>query len=89
MVGLTVFSWIGLGFFYGFGYCFLTDWHWDVKRRLGESDLPASFIKYFADKFLNADFDAQMIDIITAGSFALVVLITTYVNFIQNRLNRS
>ena len=59
------------------------------EKTLGERDLPASFIKYFADKFLNANYDAQMIDILTAGSFALVVLITIYVNFIQNRLNRS
>jgi hypothetical protein len=29
---LTTFSWFILGIFYGFGYCFLTDWHWEVRE---------------------------------------------------------
>ncbi|HPF94086.1 MAG TPA: DUF2784 family protein, partial [Tenuifilaceae bacterium] len=27
---LTGLSWIGLGLFFGIGYCPLTDWHWQV-----------------------------------------------------------
>ena len=33
---------VGLGAVYGWGYCPCTDWHWDVKRRLGETGLPRS-----------------------------------------------
>lgn len=40
-LGATAFSWFVLGIFHGWGYCFLTDWHFDVRDRLGlvtESD---------------------------------------------------
>lgn len=35
--------------FYGRGYCPCNDWYWQVKRELGETGLPASYIKYFLD----------------------------------------
>ncbi len=61
-IGLTFFSWIGLGVFYGFGYCPFTDWHWQVKRALGETNLPASYIEYYVDQVTARDFDSSMID---------------------------
>jgi len=36
---LTGLSWFGLGIFYGWGYCPLTDWHWKVLRELGETGI--------------------------------------------------
>jgi len=50
VVGITLASWFILGIWKGWGYCFLTDWHWRVKEKLGETGLPDSFIKYMADK---------------------------------------
>ncbi len=32
---LTGASWLFLGIFYGLGYCPLTDWHFNILRRLG------------------------------------------------------
>lgn len=46
--GATVLSWLLPGAWYGFGYCFLTDWHWQVRRAMGEYDLPYSFIQLIA-----------------------------------------
>ncbi len=48
-LGLTLASWFGFGLVYGFGYCFLTDWHWRLKHLMGERDLPASYVKYVLD----------------------------------------
>ena len=48
-ISVTLLSWFGLGVVYGWGYCPLTDWHWDVKRVLGETALPASWMKYYLD----------------------------------------
>ena len=36
---LTAVSWVLLGMRYGFGYCFLTDWHWRVREQLGALEL--------------------------------------------------
>ena len=80
VVILTLGSWIGLGFFYGWGYCFWTDWHWSVRDRLGIPH-PASYLKLFADTITNKEWNATTIDFITAISFVLVILLTLVVNF--------
>ncbi|MCZ6694690.1 MAG: DUF2784 domain-containing protein [Bacteroidetes bacterium] len=81
-LSLTLGSWSILGIWYGFGYCFLTHWHWNVKRLLGETDLPNSFVKYFLDGLLRSDFDAGMIDIITGLGLALPIVLSLYFNFV-------
>ena len=60
---LTFLSWIGLGFFYGLGYCPCTDWHWQVKRQLGETGLPASYVKYYLDIVTGMDWSPQVVDL--------------------------
>jgi hypothetical protein len=76
LVIATIFSWVVLGFWFGFGYCPVTDWQWQVKAKLGERDLPNSFIKYFADKVTGMDISSTMIDAVTAVSFGLVVIVS-------------
>ena len=84
----TIFSWLVLGLKYGMGYCFLTDWHWDVKRKLGETNLPASFVKYFLDEYTSLHISATNVDLITGISFGLVVLIAVYLNLIKPRFSK-
>ena len=85
VVALTFASWFILGIWYGWGYCFLTDWHWREKERLGETNLPNSFIKYMADKMTGSDIDAGLVDLITIAVFIFIILITIYVNFIHRK----
>ena len=61
-IGLTVLSWFGLGIFYGWGYCPSTDWHWQVKRALGETNLPSSYIKYYLDGLTGVTWDPAIVD---------------------------
>jgi len=81
-LSLTLGSWSILGIWYGFGYCFLTHWHWNVKRLLGETDLPNSFVKYFLDGLLRSDFDAGIVDVITGLGLALPIVLSLYLNFV-------
>jgi hypothetical protein len=74
-VGATILSWVALGWHYGWGYCLLTDWHWQVKRARGETELPASFIKYQADQWTGLDLDAGIMDILTGMTFAILVVL--------------
>lgn len=85
VITLTFASWFILGIWYGWGYCFLTDWHWRVKERSGETGLPNSFIKYMADKITGMDIEAAFVDLSTLIVFILIILITIYVNFIQKK----
>ena len=77
---LTALSWFVLGIWYGFGYCFLTDWQWDVKRQLGQTNLPASFIDHFVNQVLGLTVDSELIDMLTGGLFGLVAVISLLLN---------
>jgi hypothetical protein len=75
-VGLTAFMWLVVGFLVGVpGYCPLTDWHWQVKRRLGEAELPASYVTYLLQKFGFSPAPV-MVDVAVGMAFAVVLFIT-------------
>ena len=75
LISLTVLSWFGLGIFYGWGYCPCTDWHWQVKRKLGETDLPASYVKYYLDYLTSWDWNPTIVDalVLVLGVGALAI----------------
>lgn len=82
LVLLTACSWLILGIWYGLGYCPVTDWQWQIKEQLGETNLPNSFIKYFVDKITGHDVSADLIDGATAIGFAIAATLSVYLNFI-------
>jgi len=82
---LTVCSWFVLGIWFGWGYCPITDWQWQIKEKLGEVNLPNSFIKYFADQVIGKAINAQLIDVLTVVFFFLAAGLSVYVNFIKKR----
>jgi hypothetical protein len=86
---ITAFSWLILGIWFGWGYCPVTDWQWGIKTKLGEQNLPNSFIKYMADKLSGENISAPLIDSITGITFGIVALLSVYLNFInkKNALN--
>ena len=81
----TAASWFLLGIWFGMGYCPITDWQWQVKTKLGESNLPASFIKYYADKITGKSFSSSFIDTITVVCLVVAALLSVYVNFIRRK----
>lgn len=86
-ISATLLSWFGLGIAYGWGYCPLTDWHWQVKRTLGETGLPASWVKYYLDGLTGVAWDTGFIDglVIGAALAALVLSVTLNLRDRQNR----
>jgi hypothetical protein len=85
VAGITLGSWFILGIWFGWGYCPFTDWQWDVKEKLGETDLPNSFVKYFADKITGKDFPPTLIDRITLISFLIAIACSLYVSFFRKK----
>jgi hypothetical protein len=82
LVILIALSWFGLGKFYGFGYCLITDLQWKIKERLGERPVSPSFVKYQLDRIAGRNLDPKTVDRFTQGSFYLSVLASLYVNFL-------
>lgn len=76
----TAGSWIFLGFFYGFGYCPFTDWHFSILYELGERGLPASYVQYLIKRVLNVPVSASLADAITVAGLVLALIISVYMN---------
>lgn len=86
-VAATAFSWFILGIWFGWGYCPITHWEWNVKKKLGETNLPNSFIKYYADKISGKNIDSSIVDTTTLIVFLAVIILTVYLNFFRKRPN--
>jgi hypothetical protein len=67
-VALTALSWFGLGLWFGWGYCPCTDWHWQVRERLGFSD-PPSYVQLLIRVITGIDLSPDL-----ANALALVAL---------------
>ncbi len=84
MVTLTAFSWFILGIWYGFGYCFLTHWHYRVRFNLGHFDMPNSYIKFIIDALTGLDANAQLVDTCTLIFFLAALIVSIIVNVRKN-----
>ncbi len=76
----TAFSWYVLGIWYGIGYCPLTEWHWQVRYRLGHFDMPASYVKFLLDSLTGMSWNARLVDTVTVVFFGLAVIASVWVN---------
>jgi hypothetical protein len=77
---LTGLSWTVLGLFYGFGYCPLTDWHWQVLHELDIYNLPSSYLEYLAERMTGLDFKTDLINTLTVVLFSAALLASIGLN---------
>jgi len=82
---LTAFSWFILGIWYGYGYCPSTDWHWQVRARLGYKDLPNSYTKFLVDSLTGWNVSQGLIDVLTLVLLVLAFGASLYVNLKRGR----
>ncbi|MBN2442200.1 MAG: DUF2784 domain-containing protein [Spirochaetales bacterium] len=82
LILLTAGSWVGLGYIFGlgFGYCPFTDWHWQIKIKLGHHYLPRSYIKYLIDLFTGWDVDPDLVDAGVVIIFIIALLLSVILN---------
>lgn len=81
----TFFSWGVMGIWKGFGYCFLTDWHYQVLRKLGESGMPNSYISFLIEKFTGWLPDADLVNILTLVFTLVAFVCSVWVNFFRRK----
>lgn len=79
-VFLIVFSWVGLGIWFGWGYCFVTDLHWGIKHQLGEVNLPNSYIAYFIEQCLGVTLSDLQINVLSVAVLIAVVILSVILN---------
>lgn len=79
-LSLTAVSWFVLGMFYGIGYCFLTDWHWNVLIEIGQYPVENSYIQYLFRRLFSIEVSADFADTLTASVFFVAVILSVYLN---------
>jgi len=82
---LTGASWFLLGLFYGIGYCPLTDWHFQILRRLDGHDLPSSYLKYLVERLTPFDPSSSLVDTTTAIVFFVALALSLVLNIRDRR----
>ncbi|MEM7550444.1 MAG: DUF2784 domain-containing protein [Bacteroidota bacterium] len=78
---LTLFSWSVMGIWYGFGYCFLTDWHWDVRRVLGTPPNSNSYIHFLIQETIGLDLPISWVDTGVTVVFSICFILSIALNF--------
>ena len=77
---LTAGSWFVLGIWFGWGYCFCTDWHWDVREKMGLHDQSTSYVHFLLLKLTGINFQKDLVDKITLVVLFLSLVISIYLN---------
>ena len=74
---LILVSWYGLGLFFGFGYCLITDIQWRIKRHLSQTPSTEYYIKYLVDKIAGVNSRANIINGITTYTYFGILVVST------------
>jgi hypothetical protein len=74
-LALTALSWFGLGMWYGWGYCPCTDWHWQIRTRLGYDD-PPSYVQLLIREITGIDPGGNRANALALGTLAIVAVLT-------------
>jgi Protein of Unknown function (DUF2784) len=77
---LTAFSWFVLGIWYGWGYCFCTDWHWDVREKLGYHDDSQSYIHFLLLHLTGINFRTQLVNQVVVVVFVVCFALSIGLN---------
>jgi len=85
---ITAVSWFVIGIFYGMGYCFLTDWHYKVLIKSGETGMPSSYISYLTERISGQSIDSKLIDILTVTAFLIALGISLLLNIKDYKFSR-
>jgi hypothetical protein len=77
---ITASSWFIFGIWYGWGYCFCTDWHWQVRNHLGFHDQTNSYNHFLFLKLTGINLPMNIVDSITAIVFFICLLLSITFN---------
>lgn len=85
---LTAFSWFVLGIWYGWGYCLCTDWHWDIREKLGYYDQSISYVHFLILKLTGINFDPKLVDKVTFSVFFISIILSLWLNIRDFRMSK-
>jgi hypothetical protein len=87
-VALTVLSWGFLGIWYGWGYCPCTDWHWQVRIRLGLDITSNSYLHFLVLKLTGMDLPEDIVDAAAVAGLAIALGLNGALRFLGRSTGR-
>jgi hypothetical protein len=87
-LSLTAASWFIIGIWYGWGYCFCTDWHWTVREKMGLFDQSNSYVHFLLLKLTGINFQKDLVDKVTLIVFFVSLGLSSWLNIVDYRKNR-
>lgn len=84
-ISITAFSWFVLGFWFGWGYCLCTDWHWQVREAMGLYDQSSSYMHFLILKLTNWNANPALVDAGTFIGFLIGLCGSIWVNLVKRR----
>jgi len=79
-IAATAFSWFIIGIWYGWGFCFCTEWHWKVRDALGRPIMSDSYIHFLIMDITGINLPQGMVDTATMGIFIACFVLTVALN---------
>ena len=83
-VSLPALSWVGLGAWYGWGYCPCTDWHWQVRSRLG-LDNPPSYVQLLIREIAGVDPGPQVANVLAVAALVVSAVLGVWLTIRDRR----
>ena len=83
-IALTGASWFVLGIRHGWGYCPCTDWHWQVRERLGYRD-PPSYTEMLFEQLTGIAVTTTLANTVTVAVFVVVSVLSVVLNVRDRR----
>jgi len=87
-VSLTALSWVGLGAWYGWGYCPCTDWHWQVRARLG-LDNPPSYVQLLIREIAGVDPGPQVANVLAVAALGVSAVLGVWLTIRDRARHRA
>lgn len=78
-IGATLFSWVIMGAYHGFGYCLCTDWHFQIRRQLGLPINVNTYLQLMGQVFFGIHMDRFTSDVLAGGGLLLILVFTLFV----------
>ncbi|MDG1896071.1 MAG: DUF2784 family protein [Fuerstiella sp.] len=78
-IGATLFSWVVMGAWHGWGYCLCADWHFQIRRELGLHGGESSYTELLFNQVPGVTVSRVFADIVTVGRLLMILLATAAV----------
>ena len=86
-LGATLFSWLVIGAWCGWGYCLCADWHFQVRRQLNIHGGESNHTQMLFHQILGLSVTPSFADMVSAGALIMVLIATAVVWVRQLKAN--